>query len=50
MKYKVSISYISTTFDDDKEAMDFAKKAKLHADNAETVTIKLIDDEKEAEA
>ena len=50
MKYKVSVSYISITFDDDKEAMDFAKKAKLHADSDETVTIKLINDEKEVEA
>lgn len=50
MKYKVSISYISTTFDDGMEALTFAETAKLHADNAETVSIKLIDDEKEAEA
>lgn len=50
MKYKVSVSYISITFDDGKEALDFATKAKLHAESDTTVSIKLINDEKEAEA
>lgn len=48
MKYKVSVGYISTTFTDRLEALDFAEKAKLHADDDAAVTIKLLNEEKEA--